>query len=207
MGGRATPGLLLFVLMVLGLVACRRDIDERPSDGQTVRPPDGHIDSILPIEEEIRRFRAKAPDTPTQLSGGAGSRDDLVRRWVGAIETRDSVALSGMLMNAAEYITFYYPESPYTRPPYRQSPAVRWSLITNTSLQGASRVWTRHAGLPMGYTGYRCNPEPEILGQNRIWTGCVVDWENGAQKGSVQLFGPIIERDGEFKFVTYASDY
>ena len=165
------------------------------------------IDSILPIEEEIRRFRAKVPATPTQLSGGAESRDELVRRWVRAVETRDSAALGGMLMNAAEYITFYYPVSPYTRPPYRQSPGVRWALITNTSIQGASRVWSRHAGQSMGYTGYRCDPEPEILGQNRIWTGCVVEWKNEPQRGSVRLFGPIIERDGQFKFVTYASDY
>ena len=112
-----------------------------------------------------------------------------------------------MLMNAAEYITLYYPESPYTNAPYRQSPGIRWALITNTSMQGASRVWSRHAGLPMGFTGYRCVPNPELLGKNRIWTGCVVDWRNESGKGSLRLFGPIIERDGEFKFVTYASDY
>jgi len=206
-GGRASPGLLFFVLTLLGLVACTQDIDERPSDSQTVRPSDARIDSILPIDEEIRRFRARVPETPTSLSGGARSRDELVHRWVRAVETRDSVALNNMLMTAAEYITFYYPESPYTRPPYRQAPDVRWALITNTSLQGASRVWSRHAGLPMGYTGYRCDPEPEILGQNRIWTGCVVEWKNKSGQGAIRLFGPIIERNGQFKFVTYASDY
>ena len=59
----------------------------------------------------------------------------------------------------------------------------------------------------MGFTGYRCDPEPEVMGKNRIWTGCVVDWKNATDSGAIRLFGPIIERDGEFKFVTYASDY
>jgi hypothetical protein len=177
---------------------------ERPTDRRTDGPT---VDSILPLEEEIRRFRSTVPETPTRLSGGAKRRDDLVRRWVRAIESSDSTALGHMLMNAAEYITLYYPESPYTHAPYRQSPGIRWALITNTSMQGASRVWSRHAGLPMGFTGYRCDPNPELLGKNRIWTGCVVDWKNESGKGSLRLFGPIIERDGEFKFVTYASDY
>lgn len=112
-----------------------------------------------------------------------------------------------MLLNAAEYITLYYPESPYTHPPYRQSPGVRWALITNTSMQGLTRVWRRHAGIPMGFTGYHCAPEPEVVGRNKVWTGCVVEWKNGSDRGAIRLFGPIIERDGEFKFLTYASDY
>jgi hypothetical protein len=81
---------------------------------------------------------------------------------------------------------------------------VRWGLITNSSLQGASRVWTRHAGQPLGFTGYRCDPEPTALGRNLIWTGCVVERKGAAP---LELFGPIIERDGQFKFVTYASGY
>jgi len=222
-GGRALPGLLFFMTIGLGLTGCsgargseRSDgpavqqpdrTAASPSDSQTVRPSVTHIDSILPIEEEIRRFRARVPETPKQLSGGARSRDALVHQWVRAMETRDSIALGHMLLNAAEFITLYYPESPYTHPPYRQSPEVRWQLITNTSMQGASRVWTRHAGMPMGFTGYRCDPKPEIVGRNKVWTGCVVEWKNGSGQGTVRLFGPIIERDGEFKFLTYASDY
>jgi hypothetical protein len=108
-----------------------------------------------------------------------------------------------MQMNAAEFITFFYPESQYTRPPYKQSPAVRWGLITSASVQGSSRVWERHAGQPMGFAGYRCDPESIELGRNRIWTHCVVELKTGP----IELFGPIIERDGQFKFVTYGSGY
>lgn len=161
------------------------------------------IDSILPVEEEIRRFRTEVPEVPARLTGGATGRDALVRRWVKTVETRDSTALRDMLMNAAEFITFFYPESQYTRPPYKQSPAVRWGLITNASLQGSSRVWERHAGQPMGFVGYRCDPEPTQLGKSRIWVNCVVELKTR----TIELFGPIIERDGQFKFVTYGSGY
>ena len=201
-GGRAIPGLLFFIAL-LSLGACAR-LAER-SDGQTVRQPDSPtvIDSILPVEEEVRRFRANVPDVPAHLTGGASSRDALVRRWVKAVESRDSTALRDMLMSAAEYITFFYPESPYTKPPYRQSPSVRWGLITNASVKGSSRVWERHAGQPMGFTGYRCDQEPTEMGKNRIWTNCAVELKTGP----IALFGPIIERDGQFKFVTYGSGY
>ena len=40
----------------------------------SVRPYAGVIDSTLPIEEALRRFRAPIPDTPTVLAGSAGSR-------------------------------------------------------------------------------------------------------------------------------------
>ena len=212
-------GLRCFLTMTVSIVAgCSRDgsgsrdVAARPSDSvtvsPTVQPPATHIDSILPIEEEIRRFRAKVQETPTHLRGGAPSRDQLVRRWVRAVETRDSLALRDMLLNAAEYITLYYPESPYTHPPYRQSPGVRWALITNTSMQGASRVWKRHAGLPHGLHRLSLRSRSQrSLGRNKVWTGCVVEWKNGSDRGAVRLFGPIIERDGEFKFLTYASDY
>jgi hypothetical protein len=112
-----------------------------------------------------------------------------------------------MLMTAAEYITFYYPESPYTKPPYRQKPGLRWFLITSSSSQGASRVWQRHAGAPLGYAGYSCAAAPEVLGSNRIWHECVIKLKPAGGGRQLRLFGPIIERNGRFKFLSYAADY
>lgn len=220
LGGQAgwrAGGQCLTALFAFLLTACQADVP-RPAGAETARPPATSspparlsarppVDSILPLDEEIRRFRAKVPEAPDRLSGGERSRDALVRRWVRAVESRDSVALGSMLMSAAEFITLYYPESPYTHPPYRQAPGVRWALITGTSSQGAARVWQRHAGLPLGFTGYRCDPTPETLGRNRIWTNCLVEWKNASGRGAARLFGPILERDGEFKFLTYSSDY
>jgi len=169
--------------------------------------PGGVVDSILPPEEEIRRFRLTAPGTPSALTGGAISRDGLVRRWVRALERGDTLALAGMLLNAEEFITFYYPESPYTRPPYRQSPRVRWMLMRNVNDQGATRVLRRHGGASLGFRGYQCPWDPEILGRNRIWTGCAVRFVEAGDVVERRLFGPILERGGRFKFLTYGSAY
>lgn len=178
-----------------------------PPSTPAAAPAGRIIDSLLPLEEEIRRFRLGMPETPARLTGGAPSRDRLVRRWVTAIEQRDSLALAEMLITPAEYITFYYPESPYTRPPYRQKPSLRWFLMLSSSSQGLARVWSRHAGSPLGQAGYECRRAPEMMGRNRIWNGCVVILENGGEKVERRLFGSILERDGQFKFLSYATDY
>ena len=210
-GGRFTSGSALSnlhsavcILFAVLLSACTRPSRAEPAVVDTVARV---VDSLLPIEEEIRRFRIDVPEVPTELTGGERSRDALVERWVSALERRDSLALGRMLLTAAEYITFYYPESPYTRPPYRQKPALRWFLITNSSAQGASRVWQRHAGTPLGYAGYSCTAEPEMLGSNRIWHQCVIKLNQAGGGRQLRLFGPIIERNGRFKFLSYAADY
>jgi hypothetical protein len=43
------------------------------------------------------------------------------------------------------------------------------------------------------------------LGPNRIWKNCSVGLQSATGVRSIRLFGPIIERGGEFKFLTYAS--
>lgn len=200
----------LLTLSIVAISACRpgSGTGEPAAAEVPSAAPVRVVDSIRPLEDEVAQFRAAfAPDTPQALAGGAGSRDGLVRRWVAAIEQSDSAALREMLLDPAEYITFYYPESPYTRPPYRQSPSLRWHLISSTSSQGAGRVWQRHAGRPLGFHGYRCSAEPTVMGKNRIWGGCRVALEDSSGTREVRLFGPVIERDGRFKFLTYGSDY
>ncbi|HET8784860.1 MAG TPA: hypothetical protein VFM38_04450, partial [Candidatus Limnocylindrales bacterium] len=39
------------------------------------------VDSILPIEEELRRFRVGLGAAPSHLVGGASSRETLIRRF------------------------------------------------------------------------------------------------------------------------------
>ena len=207
-----------WTLLLILLAACdrpapasRREAAQAPATAASspapATQPTEVVDSILPPEEEIRRFRLTAPGIPSALTGGATSRDRLVRGWVRALERLDTLALAGMLLNAEEFITFYYPESPYTRAPYRQSPRVRWLLMLNISDQGATRVLRRHGGAGLGYRGYHCPSDPEILGQNRIWTGCAVRFVEAGDVVERRLFGPILERGGRFKFLTYGSAY
>jgi hypothetical protein len=166
------------------------------------------IDSILPVKEELRRFRLAsgsndAGATVTVLSGGAGSREALVRRFIAALSANDSSALRKMLLTAREFADLVYPESPYTHPPYRQSPALVWNQIRNPSSSGLTRLLRRIGGTRLEYVNHSCD-HPERQGRNVIWADCTVRLADTTPK---RLFGSIIERDGRFKFVSYTNDF
>lgn len=167
------------------------------------------VDSILPVEEELRRFRAALPgDSATQLTGGSPSRDALVRRFVRALVANDTTDLRAIAVHGREFADLYYPESPYTHAPYRQSPALAWSLIQNPSTSGLTRLVRRLGGKPMTYVSHRCDPNVVHEGRNTRYAGClitIVDADGGTV--TKRYFGSIIERDGRFKFMSYTNQF
>jgi hypothetical protein len=53
----------------------------------------------------------------------------------------------------------------------------------------------------------RCDAEPTIQGENRIWGGCTATMrEGGGAPVTAKLFGAILERGGRFKILSYAND-
>lgn len=167
------------------------------------------IDSILPVEEQLRRFRAAIDGTPVQsLSGGSASRDELVQRFARAVERSDSASLAGLAVSAREFADLIYPESPNVHAPYQQDPALVWRTIQNPSQSGLKRLVRRAGGMAMPVAGYRCNEKPVAVGRNRFWGGCelrIVD-VNGATS-THRLFGTIVERGGRFKFMGYRNEF
>lgn len=210
-----------FPYVLLVMVGCHAKPSARAEakqEADAALPQGTVVDSIFPIEEEIRRFRASLPeiasgpsaprnDQPAGLIGGASSRDGLVRRWIRALEAVDTAAIAGMLMTPAEFITLYYPDSKFTRPPYRQSPRLLWFLMTNASSQGAGRVLERHGGQPFGFVSYACGDTAEAIGAVRVWSDCLIRREADGVPSEMRFFGGIMEHRGQFKFLTYASDY
>ena len=169
--------------------------------------PAGIVDSLLPIEEEIRRFRQATPISIARLEGGARSREALVEAYAAAIEHADSVALNRLLLSRGEYAWLVYPESELTRPPYRQKPALAWFMMQNASDRGISRVLSRHGGKPLGYAGFVCESDANVQGANRIWRQCRMRFTDGGVAVERKLFGGMLERGGTYKFLTYATDY
>lgn len=106
------------------------------------------IDSVLPVEEELRRFRAAIGGTTvTSLRHGSDSREALVRRLVGAVAAQDTAQLRDMALTAREFADLVYPSSPYTRPPYRQAPGLVWMQMVNPSVSGFKRLMARRGEL------------------------------------------------------------
>ena len=166
------------------------------------------VDSLRTLEEDLRRLRADIPRAPRALSGGATTREALVREFVGALSRSDSAALAHMALTRAEYAYLVYPSSPYTRPPYKQSPEIAWLLLRAEHDKGLVRLLRRVGGQPVEYLGHRCDPTPVREGDNRLWRRCRVRVRIGDDTArDRRLFGVIVERGGRFKVASFATDF
>lgn len=198
--------------IVLAAGACRgtepRAAEAAPSpiaEGWTQRPG-LHVDSILPMEVQLARFRHGLP-VATALNNGARSADDLVRQFLTAVVKADTAVLAGLTLSRSEYAWLYFPTSLYAAAPYELPPDVAWTLSRAASEKGAGRVIRRLSGARLHFHGYRCGQEASE-GPNRFWRQCTVDFEHPAEgRVSRRLFGSIMERDGRYKFLSYANDF
>lgn len=183
--------------------------DARPSvrdnsAAAAVSSSTGYVDSAMPIEEALRRFRRDLPE-PSGLRGGATSKEKLVQAFVRALEARDTSALRRMTLTAAEFAWLYYPWSRLSRPPYELPPALMWFQLQGESEKGASRLLGERAGASLGYVGHSCAP-PRAEGENRIHAYC--ELRRVTQAGDTlaeRLFGLIVERKERYKFLGYAN--
>ena len=210
-----------FLFVCLATIACGdRALDKvdsahadsiaRASQDSVNRTLPGYIvDSIRPVEEELRRFRAAVGgDSATVLAGGATSRAELVRQFIEAVATADTIKLRRMMLTPREFSDIVYPESPYTRSPYQQAPGLVWSQIETSGTTGLTRLLRRLGGQSLRYISHKCSDEPEIQGSSRIWKGCTIQMRSPTgEAGSGRLFGSIVEREGHFKFINYANDF
>jgi len=209
-----TAGLALFLVLPC-VASCGGDAEVAQAATPASQPvavpsaapvPGMHVDSILPPEEEERRFREGLAE-PSGLEGGAASREALVRGFVRAVERADTAAVRRMIVSRAEFAYLYYPSTEFTRPPRRMSPALLWFLTMQESEKGIGRLFARRAGKPLGYLSSRCAPEPRVEGANRLWDRCTVTVRLGGAPKEERLFSTIIERQGRFKFVSYQNEY
>ena len=106
----------------------------------------GVVDSILPIDEQLRRFRADLREQPDTLRHASASIDALVRRWGNAVATRDTADLNAMTLDRAEFAWLYYPGSKLSKPPYEAPPQLLWGQIMSNSNSGAQQLLARFGG-------------------------------------------------------------
>lgn len=179
---------------------------ERARQDSIVRARPGYIvDSILPVEEEIRRFQATIPRRPTAFRGGESSKAALVASFVHALEQRDTTALASLLVDRAEFGYLIYPTSPNTRPPYRQAPDLVWLSRAAATDKGFTRLMSRFGGKPLDYVGFSCPDSAERQGSNTLWSGCVVARREGGDTTRRRMFGAIVARGGRFKLLSLSN--
>ena len=206
---------LAAVFLLLAVSACDEQADGALRQATADTPP-AYVDSIFPIDEEIRRFRAGLGAPVRTLSGGADSPEALVERFLGALQRSDRDALTELTVTAEEFAYLYYPGSRFSRRPYELSPALLWFQMENASEVGLRRAIDRLGGLELRLEHLRCDPRPEAAGESLLWSGCTVQLRRGGEDGvdasrpqeevlELSLFAGILERDGRFKIFGYGN--
>jgi hypothetical protein len=196
------------VLIAVVMAACSGQPEQAAYPSETTATPvaqtGGVVDSVFPMSEMITRFQAQQQNTVTALgAGSARSRDELVASFIRAVEAADAAALRALRIDQAEFAFLYFPTSLYARPPYQQPPAIQWMLMDGGSIRSERALLSRRGGRPLRSVGYTCGA-PVREGGNELWLDCRV-MVHGSVDGVV-LFGPIIARDGRYKFVSLTND-
>jgi hypothetical protein len=173
--------------------------------GRSQADAGGAIDSVVPRAVALTRFREGLPRV-ADLEGGAGSRDELVSRFVSALEARDTTALRRLVLSKPEFGYLYYPTTPQGLPPYELSPGLMWFMLSERGERGLYHALEERGGAPLGYLGYACEGEASREGPNTVWGPCLIR-RSGLRGDTIaeRLFGLIMERNGRFKFVSYAN--
>jgi hypothetical protein len=213
MRNRVRGGLVLAALAALAASCSRGEASSarsaRDSAARHYRKQPGYvIDSLLPMDEYMRRFRAGLTE-PHDLAAGEPTRDALVRAFITALATRDTAGLNRMTLTKPEFAWLYFPDHAISRPPYELPPDITWLQISLNGNKGRVRLLERLAGQTLQYRGHVCPDSGiRVVGVGREHGRCrvIVDMPNGT-RDTLRFFGPIFERGGRFKFVSYANDF
>ncbi len=191
---------MMLALLLSGVAGCSgSDARAEPASAGRV------VDSALPREEALRRFREKLPQVDS-LAGGTKNRDALVAAYVHALAAADTAGLVRLAVSQAEFAWLYYPTTPMGKPPYDLEPGLMWFLHTERSDRGLSKALQLYGGRPMSLVGYDCGAEASHEGENIVYGPCTVRWLGGnGDTLAVRLFNQILERGGRFKILSYGN--
>ncbi|GAB1344818.1 hypothetical protein MASR1M101_39450 [Gemmatimonas sp.] len=192
------------------LAACASESPRTAADSQAahvaaVAAAGGTVDSILPIAEQLRRFRESLP-APDSLRHGAMSRDGLIRQFLEAVAAKDSATLNQLVLDRAEFAYLYYPTAAISKPPYEAPPQLLWGQILTASNEGISRLLTRVNGQRLALDSVTCGQPVTVEDRNTLYEKCEIRVRIGTAAPSTERwFGTIVERDGRFKFIGYTN--
>jgi hypothetical protein len=199
--------LCIVAVAALVAVGCDRAAEAGARPVKSVPASVTKIDSILPPGEALRRFQSELA-VVTELADAPRSRDRLVFEFMEAVERLDTAALAKLRVSKPEYAFLYFPSSVYSRKPYELPPDVAWLLSEQNSQKGAIRLFRRLSGRDLHFDGYACGTSAREQG-NVFWRDCQVSYLDPATAVPVtrRLFGAIMQREGRYKFLSYANDF
>jgi hypothetical protein len=198
---------VLCALAATSIIVAACDRGASSTSDSTPLPPGYVIDSALPIDTLLARFRATITDTPTVLAGGEASPERLAREFLRAVSSNDTASIRRLVVNRAEFAWLYYPHTRFTKPPYELGPELLWIQQNEASEKGITRVLRRYGGVTLRFAALSCPDTAVTEGPNRITVGCRVSFAAADSAArSLQLFGSLLQRDGRWKFISFANE-
>lgn len=180
---------------------------ERRSDGiwipsqDSLRKTPGYvIDSVFSPEENLRRFQATVPaPADGRLSGGAASRDALIRQYWALLASGDTLAMTPLIVSRAEYAYLYFPES--LEGASGMPPAVGWELIVRQSGRGLTRALLQAQRGPATIVRTLCSDAPRTMGKSTVYGPCGVVIRRDGTEETLWLVKSLLVRDGVHKLL------
>lgn len=197
----------LSIRLVLGILAAAAGSAgcTQPRAEAKANPPEGSFTTENIRRAQLDSFRINTPPVE-ELDGGKSSREELVQTLLTALEARDTSALRSMALSRAEFAWIYYPTTPQARPPYDLAPGLLWFMVTQHSGKGLGKALEAIGGKRLTYAGDSCDLKPSREGENTIYGPCLVRLvQTTGDTVEGRIFGPVIERHGRWKFVSYAN--
>lgn len=193
--------------LALLAAACDRGSAAPVSRESLVARREADAPAAWSVDSALEDFRAGLPRVDV-LANAAPSPEALVREFADALERADTTRLAQLHLTRAEFAWLVYPESRWTRAPYRQPAEVTWLLIVQRSESGLTRLLQRRGGRPLHVVGFACDAAPEREGRATYRGGCTIRLRapGGADRAE-RLFGSIVEVDGRFKIGSYGNQY
>lgn len=215
---RPARRLALFAtLLVGGASACDRaaPADTRAADSaaqaaaqaehvRDVAAAGGVVDSIMPMAEQLRRFREGLPVVDS-LQRASPSLDALVARLAKALASRDTADLNAMVLDRAEFAYIYFPTSTLSRPPYEAPPQLVWGQILSSSNAGLGKLMERFGGAAVEVHDLQC-PAPTDTAGVRSYERCTVRFTAPGRRALAgNLFGTVVSQGARYKFLGFAN--
>lgn len=193
------------ILALLLALACKDTPAKSIENAAARKPPAGGVvDSALPIDTLLSRFRAGLPQV-TQLQSDHRTVEDLSEAFTVALARRDTSTLRGLAIDRGEFAWLYYPTTRLAQPPYELPPALMWFQLQGNSERGLARVLEERGGRELHVVGVRCAKLVREA-ENLVHEQCSLR-RLQSQTDTVDevLFGGIIERAGRVKLIGFTN--
>ena len=148
--------------------------------------------------------RREAPEVDLELTGGAGSLEELGRALVAALVAKDERAFDDLRVTKHEFRVICWPEFPQSRPITNVTLDDVWMMAAAKSHAGSTRAVGTYGGRDFELADVQAAP-PFAYRNFTRYSHVVLVARDRSSREVVQLtFAPsIIERHGRFKVLIY----